>query len=214
MSSNPIPGNFTSVEELVNKLAKANVTIIQNTAKRKIHASGHATQTEQQLMFKLINPQYIVPIHGEFKMLRMLKVNAELAGIHEGNFIQVVNGQKVKLLNHVASATNEFVDANEVYVDGNKINSDTTGILKYRHILSQDGIFSVTMLIDRRTKKILDLPVIFTRGSFYAKNASSLMTKIAYSIKENVENAMHRSSHIIDNKEIRKVVENTTEYFI
>lgn len=214
MSSNPIPGNFNAVEELANKLSKAGVTIIQNTPKKKIHASGHATQTEQQLMFKLINPQYLIPIHGEFKMLRMLKINAKLAGINENNFIQVVNGQKVTLLNHVATASNEFIDANEVYVDGNKINNDTTGLLKYRNVLSQDGIFSVTMLIDRKLRKILDLPVIFTRGSFYAKNSSSLITKIAYSIKENVENAMQRMNHIINNNEIRKIAENTTEYFI
>jgi ribonuclease J len=214
MSSNPIPGNFMAVEGLVNKLSKAGVTIIQNSPKKKIHASGHATQTEQQLMFKLINPQYLVPIHGEFKMLRMLRHNAKLAGINENNFIQVVNGQKVQLINHVASASNEFIDAGEVYVDGNKINSDTTGLLKYRNILSQDGIFSVTMLIDRRSGKILDLPVIFTRGSFYAKNSSALITKIAYSIKENVENAMQRMHHIINNNEIRKIAENTTEYFI
>lgn len=214
MSSNPIPGNFNAVEELVNKLSKAGVTIIQNSHKKRIHASGHATQTEQQLMFKLINPQFLVPIHGEFKMLRMLRVNAQLAGINENNFIQVVNGQKVKLINHVASASNEFVDAGEVYVDGNKINSDTTGLLKYRNILSQDGIFSVTMLIDRKSRRILDLPVIFTRGSFYAKNSAPLITKIAYSIKENVESAMQRMSHIINNNEIRKIAENTTEYFI
>lgn len=214
MSSNPIPGNFNAVEELVNKLSKAGVTIIQNTPKKKIHASGHATQTEQQLMFKLINPQYLMPIHGEYKMLRMLKINAQLAGINENNFIQVTNGQKVKLINHVASASNEFIDAGEVYVDGNKINSDTTGILKYRNILSQDGIFSVTMLIDRKSRRILDLPVIFTRGSFYAKNSAPLITKIAYSIKENVESAMQRMHHVINNNEIRKIAENTTEYFI
>jgi ribonuclease J len=214
MSSNPIPGNFNNVEELINKLSKAGVTIIQNTPKKRIHASGHATQTEQQLMFKLINPQYIIPIHGEFKMLRTLKINAQLAGINENNFIQVINGQKVKLINHVAVASDEFIDASEAYVDGNKINTDTTGILKYRNILSQDGIFSVTILIDRKLKKVLDLPVIFTRGSFYAKNSSSLITKIAYSIKENVESALARMPHVINNNEIRKITKNTTEYFV
>jgi ribonuclease J len=50
---------------------------------RKIHASGHATQQEQQLLFKLVNPQYIVPIHGEYKMLKSLKVNANESGVHE-----------------------------------------------------------------------------------------------------------------------------------
>jgi ribonuclease J len=190
------------------------MTIIQNTPSHRIHASGHATQVEQQLMFKLINPQFIIPIHGEYKMLKSLKANAIMSGINKDNVIQVVNGQKVALLNHVAKATEEFVDQGEVYVDGNKINVDSTGLLKYRRILSQDGVFNITILIDRFKKKILELPVIATRGSFYAKSSTPLITKIAYSIKDNVESAMIKRDHNINNNEIRKIAENTTEFFI
>jgi ribonuclease J len=214
LSSNPIPGNFASVETLVNKLYKTGMTIIQNSPERRIHASGHATQTEQQLMFKLINPQYIVPIHGEYKMLRALKNNAIESGVNEQNIIQVVNGQKIELLDHVARATEDFIDIGEVYVDGNKINTDSTGVLKYRRVLSQDGVFNVTMLIDRANKRITELPIIATRGSFYAKTSAPLITKIAYSIKDNVEAAMKKKSFNINNNEIRKIAENTTEFFI
>ncbi|MDR2823427.1 MAG: ribonuclease J [Mycoplasmataceae bacterium] len=214
LSSNPIPGNFSNVEGLVNRLYKTGMTIIQNTPSHRIHASGHATQVEQQLMFKLINPQFIIPIHGEYKMLKSLKANAIMSGINKDNVIQVVNGQKVALLNHVAKATEEFVDQGEVYVDGNKINVDSTGLLKYRRILSQDGVFNITILIDRFKKKILELPVIATRGSFYAKSSTPLITKIAYSIKDNVESAMIKRDHNINNNEIRKIAENTTEFFI
>jgi ribonuclease J len=214
LSSNPIPGNYVAVEQLVNKMYKTGMTIIQNTPSRKIHASGHATQQEQQLMFKLINPQYVIPIHGEYKMLKSLKNNAIESGINENNVIQVVNGQKVQLLDHVVSPTEQFIDSGEVYVDGNKINSDSTGVLKYRKILSQDGVFNVTMLIDRANKKITELPVISTRGSFYAKTSAPLITKIAYSIKDNVEAAMKRKDYNINNNEIRRIAENTTGFFI
>jgi ribonuclease J len=214
LSSNPIPGNYAAVEQLVNKFYKTGMTIIQNTPNQRIHASGHATKQEQQLMFKLINPQYIIPIHGEYKMLRALKNNAIESGINQANVIQVVNGQKVQLLNHVASATEEFVDSGEIYVDGNKINADTTGVLKYRRVLSQDGVFNVTMIVDRENKRIAELPVIATRGSFYAKTSTSLITKIAYSIKENIEASMKRKDYAINNNEIRRITENTTEFFI
>jgi ribonuclease J len=214
LSSNPIPGNFAAVEQLVNKFYKAGLTIIQNTPTRKIHASGHATKQEQQLMFKLINPQYIIPIHGEYKMLKALKINAVESGVNPANVIQVINGQKIELLNHVATPTEQFIDTGEVYVDGNKINSDSTGVLKYRRVLSQDGVFNITMIIDRENKHITELPVISTRGSFYAKTSTPLITKIAYSIKDNVEAAMKRKDFTINNNEIRKIAENTTEFFV
>jgi ribonuclease J len=202
------------VEQLVNKLYKSGITIIQNSPTCKIHASGHATQVEQQLMFKLINPQYIMPVHGEYKMLRSLKQNAIMCGVHADNVLIVVNGQKVKLLNHAATITNEFIDADEVYVDGNKINSDLTGLLKYRRILSQDGVFNVTLLIDRAHRKIVDLPNITTRGSFYARTSAPLIAKIAYSIRDNIEAAMGHNSYNINNNEIRHIAEKTTEFYI
>jgi ribonuclease J len=190
------------------------MNIILNQPERRIHASGHATETEQQLMFKLINPQYIVPIHGEYKMLKKLKINAMVTGINKENVIQIVNGQKIQLLNRVLTATQDFIENGEVYVDGNKINSDSTGLLKYRRILSQDGVFNVTLLIDREKKKIIDLPIISTRGSFFAKSSTPLIAKIAYSIRDNVESAMNKLHHNINNSEIRKIAENTTEFFI
>jgi ribonuclease J len=214
LSSNPIPGNYAAVEQLVNKMYKTGMTIFQNTPTRKIHASGHATKQEQQLMFKLINPQYIIPIHGEFKMLKALKINAVESGINENNVIQIVNGQKVQLLNRVLTPTDQFIDSNEVYVDGNKINSDSTNVLKYRRVLSQDGVFNVTMLVDRENKRVLDLPVISTRGSFYAKTSAPLITKIAYTIKDGVEALMKRKNYNVNNNEIRKIAENTTGIFV
>ncbi len=214
MSSNPIPGNYESVEKLLNKLSRKNITIITNRQEQKLHASGHATETEQQLMFKLINPLYLIPIHGEYKMLKALRKNASNAGINPDNVIQVTNGQKIELLNHVAKATNDFVDIYDVYVDGNNINSDSDGLLKYRRILSQDGVFNITLLIDRKNKKVVDNPVVSTRGCIYAKSHYGLITKISYTIKTNIEELMGKQQNPINNNEIRKICENVASSFI
>ncbi|MDE6476965.1 MAG: hypothetical protein K2L48_02050 [Mycoplasmoidaceae bacterium] len=214
MSSNPIPGNYESVEKLLNKLSRKNITIITNRQEQKLHASGHATETEQQLMFKLINPLYLIPIHGEYKMLKALRKNASNAGINPDNVIQVTNGQKIELLNHVAKATNDFVDIYDVYVDGNNINSDSDGLLKYRRILSQDGVFNITLLIDRKNKKVIDNPVVSTRGCIYAKSHYGLITKISYTIKTNIEELMNKQQSPINNNEIRKICENVAGSFI
>lgn len=214
MSSNPIPGNFESVEKLVNKLYRSGIKIIQNTPSCKLHASGHATRSEQQLMIKLINPQYLVPIHGEYKMLRSLKNNAIMAGMHPDNIIQTTNGQILELSNRKLTLTDSFVPSEEVYIDGGKSNHNTKGMLKVRRILNQDGIFSITITIDRINKKLIDLPIISTRGSFYAKNSTPLISKIAYSIKENIEKNMNQTNEPINSNSIRKIVENTTDYFI
>jgi ribonuclease J len=213
-SSNPIPGNFESVENLLNKLCKSGVKINISTSEKKIHSTGHATQTELQLLIKLINPRYIVPIHGEFKMLTALKRNGEYVGINPNNLLIVVNGQKVKLYSgHKAEATNEFVDIYDNFVDGNKVDKDISNLLKYRQILSSDGIVSIVLTIDEKNKIIDQLPIFSNRGGFHSQSSTDLISKIIHSIKENVGSILS-NSNIIDEDEIKKNVQSTVEFFI
>jgi len=213
-SSNPIPGNFAQVEELVNKLYKCGVKVVQNSSSCKLHASGHATQTELELMVKLVAPKYLIPIHGEYKMLSAMEQNVEFLGWDKDRYIQISNGQKVKLLNHELIVTDEFVDTKEIYVDGKKINEDNSKILGARRILGSDGVFNATIVIDRKAKKIVGLPVLITRGCFFANTSMGLIKKICHSIKENIEKEMQTSKQPITNLTIRKIAENTITFFV
>lgn len=212
-SSNPIPGNFESVERLVNLLYRRGVRVAINSKETKLHTTGHATQQEQQLLFKLINPQYIIPTHGEYKMLRALRQNAIDSGVHPDNVHQIVNGQIVEMLDHKIKITNNFIDATEVYVSGNEINSDTSTLLKHRRALSEDGIFYVTLILDSKQRKLINLPVITSKGSFFIKGSQPLITKIVYSIKERVDTYLKRTQYINYNF-LKKLVINVSQFFI
>lgn len=213
LSSNPIPGNFESVEQLVNRLYMKGVRVKTNSKESKLHSSGHATQMEQQLLFKLINPQYIIPIHGEFKMLRALKQNAVDSGIHPDNVVQIAKGQIVEILNHKLKASQNFVDIYDVFVNNGKIDDDSTATLKYRKALSRDGIFCVTLLLDFKTKEIIGLPAITTKGAFFVKESQALIGKIAYTIRDKVKTYLAKSNNINVNN-IRHIISNTSLFFI
>ena len=214
MSSNPIPGNFDQVEQLLNRLYKSGMKIYVNSNKNKLHASGHASQIELELMVKLINPKYIIPIHGEYRMLAAMKNNVSIVGFEKEKYIQVTNGQIVELSNHQIDVTNNFVNTDEVYIDDNKTNVDNSRVLIARKILSTDGIFNVTILIDRITQKIIGIPKLITRGCFYANSYINLLHKIEYSIRDNIELEMSKNQKPIDNLKIRKIAEQTITYFI
>ena len=212
-SSNPIPGNYESVEKLLNLLYMRGVKICSNTKETKLHTTGHGSQIEQQLLFKLVNPQYIIPIHGEYKMLRALKQNAVDAGIHPDTVIQIANGQIVHILNHKLYTTDEHIEMYDVFVNNKKIDTNSTGMLKYRKTLSEDGIFNVTLVINSKLKSLLNLPVITTKGTFFVKDSQPLITKIAYSIKEKVEHQI-RNVKFINNNMLRRIVANTAQFYI
>ncbi|MCF0227456.1 MAG: ribonuclease J [Malacoplasma sp.] len=213
LSSNPIPGNYENVENLINKLYIAGVNVCVNTKESKIHSSGHATQVEQQLLIKLVNPQYIIPIHGEFKMLRALRQNAIDAGVHPDNIVQVSKGQVVEILNHKIISTEKFVDIFDVYVNNGKIDYDSTSTLKYRKVLSKDGIVNVTLVLNYKTMQLLMQPTITTKGTFFVKDSQALLGKISYAIKDKLT-AFLKKSKFINNNYVRKLVSSTVQFYV
>lgn len=214
LSSSPIPGNFKNVENVVNKLFKLGVNVIQHNNLFKIHASGHATKQEQQMMIKIIKPNFIVPIHGESKMLKSMKTNSLEVGFKNEQIIIVRNGQKLKLKDKILSITNDNIDVSPILIDGNLANKESIKLLEDRKIIAEDGVFNVILVIDRKSHKVLKKPMLSTRGCFYAKESTALISKISYSIKDELEQIMERSNTEISNEEISISIKKTINYFI
>lgn len=191
-SSNPIPGNFEGVEVLLNKLYKAGVNVHLSNSESKIHSSGHATQTELQLLIKLINPSYLLPIHGEFKMLTALKSNGKEIGLTDQRILTAVNGQKISLLNGKAEVTDQHIELNDNFVDGRKIVSNKNGILEYRTTLSHEGLAGVILLINKKQMQIVDKPTISIKGSFFARESGKLINQICTDIIASVNSILKK----------------------
>lgn len=214
LSSSPIPGNFKNVENVVNKLFKLGVNVIQHNNLFKIHASGHATKQEQQMMIKIIKPNFIVPIHGESKMLKSMKTNSLEVGFKDDQILIVRNGQKLKLKNKVLTNMNVYIDVSPILIDGNLANKESVKLLEDRKIIAEDGVFNVIISIDRIAHKVLKKPMLSTRGCFYAKESTALVSKISYTIKDELEQIMEKSNVTISDEEISTSIKKTINYFI
>lgn len=213
MSSNPIPGNFASVDNLINKLFKCGVNVIQHTNNFKTHASGHATKQEQQLMIKLIKPKYIFPIHGEAKMLRSMKQNCIDIGIEKDNIFLVTNGLKLELFNNEMKVTDQMIDARPSYIDKKTSSIKIYDLIEKRKVLSEEGIFNVLLVIDAVNRNIVKNPMVATRGCFFAKDASALVSKISYTIKDDVEKYL-KSEEELSREKIEEIVSKSVKYYI
>ena len=96
-SSNPIPGNASSVNRVINKLYLKGVQVFTNSEFSDIHASGHGKQEEQKLMLRLIKPEYFMPCHGEYRMLKKHAELGAMCGIPKENIFICKNGDAVIL---------------------------------------------------------------------------------------------------------------------
>ncbi|MDQ0513832.1 ribonuclease J [Mycoplasmoides fastidiosum] len=215
LSSNAIPGNFVSVDELMNRLSKSGCRLYYNSANLKIHSSGHGAKMEQQLLISLMNPKYLVPIHGEYKMLRALQKSASELGIPKENVFIISNGQVLYLLNGVVShSNNEAVDASEVYIDGNDATLEGNKIIKDRFELSENGVIYCQVYVDLKKRKVLSISPLATAGSFYAFDSMDLFKRIVYHIHTDLKTYFDDPTKKVQLKDLKRIVESKVSALI
>ena len=174
-SSNPIPGNGTSVSAVVNQLTRSGANVVTNSPLTSLHTTGHASQEEQKLMLQLIKPKYFMPVHGEYKMLKQHMDTAIETGVPKENCFVCSNGDVVVLRNGECFMANERIQTDDIYVDGNDISGLSTSVLKDRQILADNGLVAVIVTIDSRYNKILCRPSIVSRGFVFIKESQTLL---------------------------------------
>lgn len=185
ISANPIPGNEKLVSRVINQLFKKGAKVIYE-ALADVHVSGHACQEELKLMHTLIKPRFFMPVHGEY---RHLKQHAQLAanlGMPEGNIMIGENGDVIEITRD-SIKKNGTVVSGQVFVDGLGVGDVGNIVLRDRKHLSQDGILTVVVTIDRESGLVAAGPDIISRGFVYVRESEDLMDKA----REVVKNVLH-----------------------
>jgi ribonuclease J len=175
-SSSPIPGNAMSIGRTINKLYLKGVKVYTNSDTSDIHTSGHANIEELKLMIRLIKPKYMLPFHGEYRMLKNHADISTMCGVDENNTFILDNGDTLILDNHTITV-GEKIKQEDVYVDGNNASEIATQVIRDRKIMASDGILVVIANIDMKNKKLLIKPTITTRG-FVQVNKNEELLKL------------------------------------
>ena len=175
-SSSPIPGNAMSIGRTINKLYLKGVKVYTNSDTTDIHTSGHANIEELKLMIRLIKPKYMMPFHGEYRMLKNHADISIMCGVDEHNTFILDNGDTLILDNHTITQGDK-IKQEEVYVDGNNASEIATQVIRDRKIMAGDGILVIIANIDMKNKKLLVKPAITTRG-FVQVNKNEELLKL------------------------------------
>ncbi len=210
-SSSAIPGNALNIGGIVNQLVRNGAKVLVNSTLSSLHTTGHASKEEQKLMLQLIKPKFFMPMHGEYKMLKLHVESAIETGIPRENCFICSNGDALVLHEGQVYRSNTRIQTDAIYVDGNDISGLSTSVIKDRKILADNGLVAVIVCIDSRTNKILCKPGIVSRGFVYIKESHSLIKEAEALVYEALKNSMKQRVTFGD---LKNCVRNTLEPFL
>lgn len=211
LSSNPIPGNALNVSGIINQLVRNGAKVLENKTFQSLHTTGHASSEEQKLMIQLIKPTYFMPVHGEYKMLKLHTSTAVETGIPEENCFICANGDALVLRNGEVFRSNTRIQTDAIYVDGRDVSGLSTSVLKDRQILADNGMVAVVVCIDSRTNKILCKPGIVSRGFVYIKENQPMIKEAETLVYDALKETMKQKVTFND---LKNCIKNTLEPYL
>lgn len=187
-SSTPIPGNEKAVSKVINELARMGAKIIfQDT-----HVSGHACQEEIKLIYSLLKPKYVIPVHGEYRHLLAAAGIAQELGIDKKNTFILEAGDVLELSEQSGKVVDK-VTARGIFVDGLGVGDVGNIVIRDRQSLSENGIIIVNMVLDKSTNRLIGGPDIITRGFVYVRESGPLMGQLRKAASSAVERCENRN---------------------
>ena len=210
-SSSPIPGNTTSVNHLINLLLEAGANVIHGKL-NNIHTSGHGGQEEQKLMLRLMKPKFFMPVHGEFRMLKIHTQLAQATGVPKENCFIMENGDMLALTSDSARLAGHF-HAGDVYVDGSGIGDIGNVVLRDRQILSEEGLVLIVVTVDLEKRELLAGPDILSRGFIYMRESGEMISEAQGILYEAVMEAFNQEQPISEHQ-LREILTDAIEPYL
>ncbi|WP_170395763.1 ribonuclease J [Ruegeria arenilitoris] len=148
-SSKTIPGNERGVIFIMNQLSEKGVDVVDDSS-GLYHVSGHANRPDLERVHALIDPQMVIPMHGEHRHLREHTKLAE-AGGRTG--ILAVNGTMVDLTGNAPQVV-DYIETGRTYLDGTVKVGALDGIVRDRIRMALNGHVTVTVILDEEDEPL------------------------------------------------------------
>ncbi|MEJ2447567.1 MAG: ribonuclease J [Anaerolineales bacterium] len=185
LSSHAIPGNEETVFKTINSLFRRGANVVYEPLAGGVHVSGHANQDEMKLMLNMVQPKFLIPIHGELRHLKQHAVLAEESGFEKDNILVIENGQVIEFENGEMKIKDR-IPGSYVFVDGSRVGEIGPSVVREREQLSQDGVVLISIVLDRQGN-LHEEPEIISRGFVYKHDGDDIIDDTRQKVIEIVE---------------------------
>ncbi|WP_171178254.1 ribonuclease J [Ruegeria sp. HKCCD8929] len=148
-SSKTIPGNERGVIRIINQFSEKGVDVVDDSS-GLYHVSGHANRPDLERVHQVVDPQMVIPMHGEHRHLREHAKLAE-AGGRPG--IVAVNGMMLDLSGNAPSVA-KYIETGRTYLDGSVKVGAMDGVVRDRIRMALNGHVTVTVILDEEDEPL------------------------------------------------------------
>lgn len=173
-SSSVIPGNERTIQRLKDDLYRKCDNVIHGDI-LDVHAGGHSNVFDIQDFLRQVQPDVFLPVYGNHYMLKEAAKLGEKVGIKKENIFVLDNGHQLEISGGKATLLPHKVDTSYVMVDGLGVGDVGEVVLRDRQLLAKDGMFTIVVIIDSKTKKIIGTPQVTSRGFIFVKENFDLV---------------------------------------
>ncbi|MEH6904954.1 ribonuclease J [Neobacillus drentensis] len=191
IAASPLRGSEVFLFKTVDMLFRAGANVI--SGKRTIHVSSHGSQEELKFMINLMKPKYLIPVHGEFRMLKAHRKLAMECGLTNEQILIPDRGDIVEWKEGKLTLAGKVPSGN-ILIDGIGVGDVGNIVLRDRRLLSQDGILIVVVTLTRHERKIAAGPEIISRGFVYVRESEKLMEDSTKLVRDIVERNIAKDS--------------------
>jgi ribonuclease J len=170
-SAHPIPGNEEMVYRVINQILQKGANVLYERI-ANVHVSGHASQEEMKLMINLVRPQFLIPVHGELRHLKLHGQLGQQLGIPAGNIAVVENGTPIELDGRTMKVLPRL-RGGYVFVEGSSVGDVKWPVLRDRERLAQGGVFFAVVPVNSNGD-LIGTPEFVTSG-FVARDEAREM---------------------------------------
>jgi len=164
LSARIIPGNEKNISRLIGHLYKRGANIIEEK-RRLVHVSGHASQEDIRIMVETAQPRFVVPIHGEYRMLFRQKefIKNHVAGYDDHDIILIENGNVLEIDQHGAQVVAKH-DLHKTFIDEESMDEIDYETVRDRKKLAYGGAISLVVTLDKKTHELIAEPQVSFQG--------------------------------------------------
>lgn len=174
-SSDFIPGNETSVYNLIDNIYRLGADVAYSDIRSDIHVSGHGAQGDLSKLMEMVKPKYLIPIGGNYRHLVAYRKLAEKNGFRREQILVKDAGEIIEFNESGLIQSKERVIVGQVMVDALGVGDVGNVVLRDRKILSEEGMVVAILPLDQNTLKPSGEPEIVSRGFVYIRENLELL---------------------------------------